>query len=180
MHLLPCPACDTAVPISPSQAGDQTNCPNCQTEIQIPSLGDLRQLPLTEEALRKSASDSPGDSSVARSIGFGLFAFAAAGCLIVGGYCGIRWFSTDVTMTTDQHIEELRTQYKTLPPARLIREYESMEKYGLELPEPFAYKITENAHDAWRRNTFVAVGISLAFFLIAILLGSTGRQKSRA
>lgn len=80
-------------------------------------------------------------------------------------------------MTTDRHIEQLRTEYKTLPPARLIREYESMEKFGLELPEPYPYKLTEDAHDAWRRNTLIAAGIGLVSFLIAIILAVIGRKE---
>jgi hypothetical protein len=180
MHLLPCPSCNGSIPVSPSQAGDRTNCPDCQAEVPIPKLGDLRLLPQAEETVQKADKFRANESSGVRSIGFGLFAFLAAGCLLVSGYCGIRWLLTDVTMTTDQHIAALRTEYKTLDPARLIREYESMEEFGLELPEPFPYKIVENAKRAWGRNALIAMGVGLFSFMTSIILGSTGRRQRSA
>lgn len=178
MHLLPCPSCDASIPVSPAQAGNQSNCPNCQSSVQIPKLGDLRLLPQTDQATNQSQNSELGDRSAARSFGFGLFAFAAAGCLLIGLYCGIRWFLTDVTMTTDKHIEQLRTEYRSLPPAKLIREYEAMEKFGLDLPEPYPYKITENAKQAWGRNTLIAAAAGLGSMLLALILGASGRRKS--
>jgi len=177
MHLIPCPNCDATIPVSPAQAGDQTVCPNCSSSVDIPKLGQLRLLPQAEQPSGDLGNPTIGETSVARNVGFGLFAFVAAGSLLVGGYCGIRWVLTEVPLTTEQHIAELRTEYKRLEPALLIREYEEMEKYGLDLPEPYNYKITENSKRAWGRNSLIAAGIGTAFFLAALLVGMTGRKK---
>ena len=60
----------------------------------------------------------------------------ATACLLVAGFCGIRWSLIDVSGTTEQHIANYREQYKGLTAAELIREYEQMEKYGLDLAAP--------------------------------------------
>lgn len=145
----------------------------------IPKLGELRLLPNPDRSSAQPDDFVSAETSAARSFGFLLFACLAAGSLIVGGFSGIRWFLTDVPLTTDRHIEELRTALKTADPANLIREYEDMEKYGLELPEPYKYKIAENAKRAWGRNALVAAAIGLVALLIASILAMTGRNRRR-
>jgi len=177
MYLISCPSCETTIPVSPAQAGDQTTCPDCSSSVDIPKLGELRLMPPAEQTADDRKNLAIVETSAARNFGFGLFAFIAAGCLLVGSYCGIRWFLTDVPVTTEQHIAELRTGYKMLDPALLIREYEEMEKYGLDLPKPYNYKIAENTKRAWGRNSLIAVSSGSVSLLAALLLGVTGRRK---
>ena len=180
MHLLPCPTCGAQIPVSPSQAGDYSTCPGCKTSVAIPNLGELRKLPPADPTADDRQDSATLQTSAARSIGFGLLIFLAAGCLLVGGYCGIRWFLTDVPLTTERHIEELRTGLKSVEPAQLIREYEDMEKFGLDLPEPYTYQIAENSRLAWGRNAAVAASIGIVSVLIALMLAATGRKKRPA
>ncbi len=177
MYLLPCTSCDAGIPVSPSQAGGQAQCPLCGASVDIPKLGELRLLAKVEETVDSKENLAGREASGARSIGFGLFAFLAAGCLLVGSFCGIRWFLTDVPLTSEQHIAELRQQYKAIEPAQLIREYEQMEKYGLELPEPYTYQIAANAKRDWGRNALIAGGLGSVCGLIAVLLAATARRK---
>ena len=180
MHLLPCPACNSQIPVSPSQAGDETNCPDCQAVVAIPRLGDLRQLPRDDQGEDQHAAAKGTETSAARSVGFGLFAFVAAGCLLVAAYCGIRWFLTDVGLSTEEHIAALRDEYKTLQPAKLIREYESMEEFGLELPEPFRYKVIENSKRSWGQSASVAATAGVAALITSWLIGFSGRRARAA
>ena len=179
MHLLPCPSCKTDIPVSPSQAGNQTSCPNCAVPVEIPNLGRLRTLPQADSAAHSTRNQSGAETSVVRSFAFGTFALVAAVCLMVGGYCGIRWVLTDVSLTTEEHIEGLRMEFAAMEPAGLIRAYEDMEEYGLELPEPYKYKVAENMKRAWGRNAWVAGGIGLFSILMALgLAASRPRQPA--
>jgi hypothetical protein len=143
-------------------------------------LGELRLLPPADPAAHQAKNRPAEEASAVRSFGFGAFALITAGCLLVGGYCGIRWFFTDVPLTTEQHIAGLRDEFATMEPAGLIRVYEEMEEYGLELPEPYKYKIAENAKWAWGRNALIAAGIGLFSILMALILAAAGRPKQSA
>jgi hypothetical protein len=173
MHLLPCPSCKTDIPVSPSQAGNQTSCSNCSASVEIPNLGQLRSLPQADSAVQPAQDQLRPETSAVRSFAFGSVALIAALCLLVGGYCGIRWLLTDVSLTTEQHIEGLRTEFATMEPAGLIRAYEEMEEYGLELPEPYKYKLAENMKWAWGRNALIAGGIGLFSMLMALGLAAS-------
>ncbi len=175
MHLLPCTSCDNSFPVSPSQAGNQTPCPHCNATVDIPNLGALRLLPDADPAANETPRHLASETSAARRFGFGLFAFIAAGCLLVGGYCGIRWLLIDVPLTTEEHIAGMRDEYARMEPAGLIRDYEEMEEFGLELPEPYQYKIVENARSAWGRNTLIFGGVGLFSILMALVLAATSR-----
>lgn len=178
MYLLPCSDCDESVPVTAAQAGGQTGCPHCGAALEIPNLGQLRQLAASEPpgaALPGHAASRQGG----RQVGFALFAFVAAGAFLVSGYCGIRWIFTDVPMTTEEHIARLRVGYQSIEPARLINEYQEMEKYGLDLPQPFAYQAIAEARRAWGRNGLIAGAIGLVGLVGAFLFGTAARQAAR-
>jgi len=175
MFLLSCTDCSESVPVTAAQAGGQIPCPNCGAALDIPKLGQLRQLPQTEPA-PEDTSRLTGGSPRGRGISFAFFAFVAAGSLLISGYCGIRWILTDVPMTTDEHIARLRVGYQAVEPAQLITEYEEMEKYGLDLPQPFAYQTIADARRSWGRNCLIAGGIGLAGLLAAFLIGTAARH----
>ena len=179
MHLLTCPNCQASIPVAKSQAGGQLTCPDCQNRLTIPKLGDLKQLPLADQPDESHDFQPRTEISVARRFGSGLFAFITVIALLTAIYCGIRWFLIENPITTEQHVAELRTEYRTLDPARLIREYEAMEKYGLELPEPFKYKKIANNKWAWGRNALTAGGTGLLSLTMAILLGMSGRKPNQ-
>ena len=138
MHLLPCPECEASIPVSPSQAGDQATCPACQAAVPIPKLGELRQLPL--EGGQAAEADAAGprelESSVWTRASFLLLGLLAVASLLIAGFCTIRWYLVEVVATSEQHVAQLREDYQGLSAAQLIREYEDIEKSGLDLPGP--------------------------------------------
>lgn len=178
MYLLPCPSCKTDIPVSPAKAGNRIACPDCATAVEIPKLGELRTLPPADSGDPVAQNQSTAETSAVRSFAFGAFALVAAAALLVGGYCGIRWLLTDVPLTTEEHIEGLRTEFATMEPAGLINAYEEMEQYGLELPEPYQYKLAENLKRAWGRNALIAGGIGL--FSIVMALGLAANRPKRS
>jgi hypothetical protein len=101
----------------------------------------------------------------------------ATACLLVAGFCGIRWSLIDVPLNTEQHIATYREQYKGLTAAELIREYEQMEKYGLDLASPYNYKKQERTKRRWGQNASIAAGLGGLAILGAAALAAFGRQK---
>lgn len=176
MYLLPCPSCQTSITVSPSQAGDTTTCPACQSAIDIPKLGQLRQLDRAEQT--PSATVGPREVSTGRQIGFMVLGLVAIASLLAAGFCGIRWALIEVPTTTDEHVAELREAYHTLSAAELIREYESMEKYGLDLGSPYKYKQIENEKKAWGNKATATAIVGGLAVIGAVIVGLVGRKRT--
>jgi hypothetical protein len=181
MHLLPCPACQSSIAVYPSQAGDVTKCPSCQETVEIPKLGQLRQLPQSDsEDGGKSASLSrQSDSSSASRVAFVVVGVIATASLLIAGFCAIRWALIDVPDSTEGHISRLRETYKALTPAELIREYEQMEEYGTEMPMPYEYKRIELEKNKWGRNASIASAVTAVAILGLVFLIVAGRGNRR-
>lgn len=173
MYSLPCPSCQAPVDVGPSQAGDQIVCPSCQDTIQVPKLGDLRQLPQTSSD-NAGPTTSPGERAVGQQIGFVTLGLISLASLVIAAYCGIRWGLLEAPTTTEAHLQEIREAYSTLEPARLVREYEDMEKFGLAIAVPYTYKTKQNIRNRWGRNALIAGGICLACGITAVFLAGSG------
>ena len=178
MHLLPCPSCDASIPVAPSQAGETVACPSCQASVAIPKLGELRQLPRVE------SEDGPargpragGEANRFARTGFMIAGLVATACLLVSGFCGIRWALTDVPNSTERHVVSMRKDMSEFSAAELIRAYEEMDKTTLELTLPFRYKELEVRRAQWGRNAIVAASLGAAAVLTAIGLASLGRRQ---
>lgn len=176
MYLLPCSSCDASIPVSPSQAGNETICPECQTSVTVPKLGDLRGLPRDDQ---QPAGDLPqgGTMSSAGSMGFVVFGLIAAVCMLVAGFCGIRWSLIEVEMTTEEQIAYYEEQYQTLTAAQLIREFEQMDGDTFDTGGPSVYKAAELEKRDWGQNASIAGGIGLVSLLTAFAIAGSGRRN---
>ena len=112
-----------------------------------------------------------------RSAGFLVLGLIATASLLIAGFCGIRWVLIDVPTTAEQHIEQIREQYRGLTAAELIREYEQMDRYSIDIVTPYNYKKLQIEKDGWGRNASIAGGVAGLAFLGAIALTITGRRK---
>ena len=79
-------------------------------------------------------------------------------------------------MTTEDHIAEFVDAYQKAEPAALIRDFEDMEKRGLELPIPYNYKVLQVTKQTWGRNALIAGCLGLVALLVAAVLSRTGRN----
>ncbi len=179
MHLLPCPQCQTPIPVAPSQAGDHATCPGCQAEVAIPTLGQLKRLPSAEpDADPKPAGKLSGsEGPTAKRVGFVVLGVIATAMLLIAGFSAIRWSLIETPKTTDEHISELREAYKSLTPAELIREYEQMEKYALDMTPPYRYQTVALEKQRWGRNAAIAGTIGGFAVIIAAGLAISGRRN---
>ena len=175
MYLLPCPECQTSLSVTPSQAGDRLTCSQCQTEVSIPKLGILRQLPKSEET-ENAASKRESERPVATQIAFVALGLLALGGFLVAGFSGIRWGLIPVLNTSDQHVQEIRANYAQKPSAELIREYEQMVGDGIELGVPFGYKRISDEKGRWGRIASVSAGVGLLAVAGAFGFAAVGRR----
>lgn len=175
MHSLPCVRCQNKISVSPSKAGQEVECPECHATVQVPKLGQLRELPRTESEIPKAASGK--GLSTAGSIGFVVCGLLATACLLVAGLCGIRWYLIQPKSTTDDHIAMFQDAYEDAKAAQLIREYEDMEKIDIEIGGPYRYHVEQKQKDEWGFNALVAAGVGLLAVLGAVFSASQSRGK---
>ncbi len=177
MYPLPCPACQQTISVTNSQAGSSTTCPHCGNAVSVPKLGDLRRLDeAAEPSTAALAAGDGGEGGEIRRTAFAVLMALAGIAGLGGGFCAIRYWNVDVPATTEMHVEEVRATFKQVPASQLVREFQQMEKYGLEVSLPYTYKKLEIEKAGWLRNTLIALGISGGLALLAIVLGSTGRR----
>ncbi|MCO8121808.1 hypothetical protein NHH03_08670 [Stieleria sp. TO1_6] len=172
MYLLSCPSCQAPVSVTPAQAGDQVTCPECQAEVAIPKLGELRQLPQTGD------SDSPAETpsrSVAGTITFVALSLVAVAALLGAAYNGIRWAMIESEVTTESHLEDIDKNYKDVDPAVLIREFEDMEKYSLDMVMPYKYQVIADEKARWGRNALIAAALAVVCGGGGLIAASQGR-----
>lgn len=182
MPLISCPSCDQEISVVVSQAGSGVACPGCQKWIPIPNLGDLKRLAAAEQM--RSGSDTEPlrsapslDANTGRRIVFaGLMAIAGIAA-IVGLFCFVRYLAIQVPATTETHIAEVERMYHQVSAAQLVREWQQMEKFGLEAVAPYQYKQLAVEKANWRRNSLIC----LAVFLLCSVIGTIiARSDSRS
>jgi hypothetical protein len=182
MYQLPCPQCQTPIPVAPSQAGDRTPCPSCGGEVAIPTLGQLKRLPVSEtgadEAPQSELTSTGGPT--AKRVGFVVLAMIATATLLIAGFAAIRWSLIETPITSEGHINELREAYKTLTPAELIREYEQMEKYALDMVVPYPYQTVALEKARWGWIASISGAIAGFAVIGAIGLAAGGRRNQRS
>ncbi|QDT08341.1 hypothetical protein [Planctomycetes bacterium K23_9] len=175
MYLLPCPHCKASIEVMPSQAGDVAICSECQANVPIPKLGELRQLPTAEDSTVDSdRHQSGGDVSGLQVVAVILGLLALAG-LLIGGFAAIRWFLLETPITSEIHIAKTKEAFEGLNAARLIREFEHMEKSSLDLVAMYDYKTKALEKRRWGLVALIASGLGLFAAVIALKLASTRR-----
>ncbi len=165
MYVLPCPHCETDLTVTPARAGDDLQCPQCEQTVRVPSLGKIKNLPRTDGMAAEKRSVEPARNGILFAL-CGAFATIA---LIIAGFCGIRYSLIEIPVTEQEHIDSLKKRYQAAGAAELIREYEEMEKFHLELATPYKYKRVETEKQGWGRNAILAAGTSGL-----LLLGAAG------
>lgn len=156
----------------------------------VPKLGELRRLPPSEESPRDTIPRN-NESSVGAGIVFAVLGLIAIASLLAAGYSGIRWATVKTSSTTEElpenneerpenteeHLELMREILDKSPPASMIREFEDMEKFSLDITAPYGYKRMENEKTKWGRATLVSGLIGLVCVIGAIAAGASAGNK---
>lgn len=169
MYLLSCPNCQEQSSVTPAQAGDQFPCPKCGSTIDVPKLGQLRLLPQIDGESDPSASRSSASPSSGGTIIFATLSALALAASLMACYTGIRWATTEVDVTTESYLAEMEAEYRRVDAAMMIREYENMEKYSLDLINPYKFHEAVLEKRRWGFNTMAAGSVALLCGLGAVI-----------
>lgn len=124
-YLLPCEHCNHTFDIVATQAGQSLQCPECQQQTTVPTLGELKKLKQVDSrgASNTSSAAPGGRPQRMKSVLF------ATGLLlaVVAGIAGLTLFLYSRTLYTDFALEsslnQLTDQLDTLEPAALLELY---------------------------------------------------------
>lgn len=178
MYKLICPHCQAANEITAAKAGGEIACNTCHESIVVPKLGELRQLPSTGETSEsKVAANAAIGLSGGRSLAFMTLSLLSLLSLLGAGFCGVNWATTEVPFTTQKHLESLRDQYATASSAQLIREYEDITEFGVDIPNPLQYRTLELKREAWKHKTISFAILAAIVFVLALIVGRRRRVK---
>ena len=164
-YLIDCPDCQFSQPVGTAQAGGEIACQSCGQPISVPRLGDLRQRPPAETTAPATKPTRSGGGL------FLTFATLAALTILAASFCAVRWATIEVPATTDSHIAEVREAYPRASPAQLVREYEQINQYGIELPRPYGYHDAEVRSSRWRMGAIILGGVGLTSLAAAVVAG---------
>lgn len=156
MYLLSCPNCQSELPVTPAKAGEQLECPDCSVLVDVPNLGALRKLPRSESSAEGADSSTKVSSNPGATIAFAALSAIALAALLMAGYTGIRWAMIDASENTEIFLEQMDEEYKRIDAAVLIREFEDMEKFSLDLISPYKFHEVVLEKRRWGWNTVLA------------------------
>ena len=176
MYELTCPECQTANSVTPAKAGGELACAACSHSIAVPKLGELKRLPLVDGSAEKSQLQTgPSGLSGGRSMAFAALGAVSLLCFLGTAFCGVNWATINVPTTTESHLADLKATYRMASAARLIREYEDITKYGVDIPQPYPYRSIELRKQAWGNKSVAFAGAGLLAAASSILVGRRRR-----
>ncbi|KAA5542238.1 hypothetical protein FYK55_15665 [Roseiconus nitratireducens] len=145
----------------------------------VPKLGELRQLPRVESAPQDRPPPPTAAPSVGANIAFIMLSLIAAAALLGAAYCGIRWALIEADENTETHMAEIAARYEKVDPSVLIREYEDMEEYSVDLVAPYNYKVVADEKRKWGWNAVIAGCVGLFCGIAGLLAASRSPGKGR-
>jgi hypothetical protein len=83
-------------------------------------------------------------------------------------------------MSTPKHLEMLREMYSEVSSSQLIREFEDITEYGVDVPAPLGYRTQELQKQAWGQKTIGFLVLAAVTFVAALLIGRRQRGNATA
>jgi len=180
MYRLTCPQCEAPQEVSAAKAGGEIVCVGCQQPIAVPKLGQLRELPMSAPNPEENAASAAIGLSGGRSMAFAALGLVSLLSLLGAAFCGVNWSTTEVLMTTQKHLATLEERYAESTASQMIREFEDITEFGVDIPAPLIYRDIELRKQAWGQKTVGFAGLSLVTFLTAIFIGRRIRSGTPA
>lgn len=178
MYLLSCPNCQSKLSVSPAKAGEQLECPDCSVLVDVPNLVALRKLPRSDSSVEGADSSTKASSNPGATIVFAALSAIALAALLMAGYTGIRWAMIDASKNTETFLEQMDGEYNRIDAAVLIREYEDMEEYSMDLVSPYKFHETVLEKRRWGWNTVLAGAVATVCGCGGLFSVSRGRSKA--
>ena len=162
-YLLPCSACNKTITISPTQAGEEIVCTHCAKPNSIPSLREIKSLPVADGADAKPAAAWAMEQGVTFAVGVSL-AFIATVVIAVSAYY---WQKLETTDTSGAEIAQLGKFIDDFEPVQAYNWWRMLKDRGMGDPEkPEFVKARENA-SRLETQMMIAGGVALLGLIIA-------------
>lgn len=178
MYALPC-SCGHVLAVSPGQAGDRLTCPECQQQVSIPLLRELRQLPrVAAPAAAIDRAAGPQGGSFATRLLFGLSGFVA---LAAAGFATFALFSAmavEVGSDTEQHIEHDRELLMNSSPGNLVESWTELTKTPMAERMPYQYQQEAFKKAGWQQLMISGYSVAGLAIFVAVVLAFYDRRKS--
>lgn len=184
MPVLSCPACAAAIDVAISSAGSEVVCPQCQSTVAVPKLGELRKLAersspaASDQAASTTQTLDRDDAAAPWRVGFTALAAVTAVAIVLAGYCLMRWAAIEVPATTEAHIASVEQGYLHSPPAELIHDWQELEVYRPEFAGPYQYQAIANTRADWLHKGITAAVIAALAAAAALFCGARARPSS--
>ncbi|OUT58181.1 MAG: hypothetical protein CBB71_14205 [Rhodopirellula sp. TMED11] len=176
MHLLTCPDCQSQVPVAPARAGEQIPCPSCEAVIQVPKLGELRNLPRQEAPVATTPKADQPRSNVAFASFFLLCVLAS----MVTLFCGTMYLMSQAPVTTESFLADRKVDHQQASPADMVMEFNAMEERSLDVRIPYSFQTEVDVKQGWRNRSLFSAAATSLLALCTLGIGVTGNRKSRA
>lgn len=180
MYQLNCPHCEATHEVSAAKAGDEITCSACGESIPVPKLGELREFPTARPSHQEQASADAIGLSGGRSMVFAGLGLVCLLSVLGAAFCGVNWATIDVPMTTERHLAMLEEHYEEASSSQMIREFEDITQWGVDIPAPLEYRTIELRREAWAHKTMAFGAVAVLAFIAAIFAGRRGGRASPA
>lgn len=179
MYKLTCPHCAAINQVSAAKAGGEITCTECHDIIAVPKLGELRMLPAVgETSADKVAANAAVGLSGGRSLAFVTLGLVCLLSLLGAAFCGVNWATAEVPMTTQKHLDLLEENYAQASSAQMIREFEDITEFGVDIQNPMYYRTLELKQEAWKSKTVAFASVAAAAFVLALVIGRRRRPRT--
>lgn len=175
MYRLEC-TCGNPITITPRQAGSIVTCDRCSQQVPVPKLGQLRQLPRSEEPADSSTASTTRGLGAVRGTVFAICLLLTA---IGGTLCIVaapKAFFQDLPPTPQEYVAENRAVIDTMSPVDLLQTWKEYEQMGLgpkTRPEFYRQRLRI---ERWQIVFWVAAAVTA---LSILGLVASGRRRSR-
>ena len=199
-YLLPCPDCHETFPVATRHAGQTIECANCQSAVEIPKLGELRQLP--EESEQRTSQSGPPQVRQSRSrLKSWLFSgglmiavlSAVAGIALLnyanGLYSPISEYTDLIEKTSNEEIDTMAAaqMWDWFSGSASLSNYLKQEKISHLPPIDYHYgwKVSIREHQELLMDALLTVGVVIrqtahpGETIPGVLLPNTGRRSER-
>lgn len=165
MHLFTC-SCGEPFPVSPAQAGQSVECPHCGQANELPRLGDLKNLPVEDQA----ESVKPARWSAGRGIVFSILCAGLVAGIVSSLVCSYRWLSIPKPPTVAQVIQDGQADIDSRNAPQILEFWMTYARPGMGVRnKPYFAQVAEY-RSGWQTWAIASYAISALFLTASIIV----------
>ncbi len=172
MYTFTC-TCGQGFPISPARAGQSVDCPHCGLSIDLPKLGEIKQLPPAEasESKRTIAKKWSKEQGIVFSLLGTLLVVLAS----IAGWSTYNWLRIPAQPTVQEFIENGQEELAQQNASELMKFWINFARPGIGPRYPPVYLQIHQYRTRWKRW---AIGFGIAASVVAVGMIVVSRKKT--